>query len=210
MANPYYEFLSPVLAGTVVRSDKYNSDKQGVEAGFEGVNVKLNQKLELPDGYASFKLPSITEDSLPLLGLGGVSLFPASVIYEVRDAVPQVQQWRDEALSYRNATAGYAATVGVPTKLQDGDVLNIPEGQFYMEVVCLGSATINLPAAPGNDAKYEVTSTSTSSSVEINTNIGNNDHNIEIENIIFTSLLLTGKAKVELHWSADHYNGVSL
>jgi hypothetical protein len=223
MANPYYEFTTPVVAGTTVRSDKYNSDLESIESGFESVDEQLGLRIKLPSDFAgSGQLPSLESSSLVYVNADGDFDFFSMTIFlghvsDVEGWHSDVSTWRSEvsadkaaAASSAAAAAGYAATVGVPVRVSDGATFNVPESQSQIHIVCLGSATINLPASPGTDAYYIIQSASESEVVTINTNAGANDHQIDLDDgETDYSGTLTGKYQLDLHWlGSGVYRGV--
>ena len=78
MSNDFYEYTIPVNSGTTIRSNKYNSDQQGIEAGFESVQVETDRSLKFQAGFNNVNLPEVLVESLILADTDGVSLYPMS------------------------------------------------------------------------------------------------------------------------------------
>lgn len=61
MPNDFYNYTVTVSSGTKIRADKYNSDKQAIEAGFDAVEELTAKKIEMPDGFSGdIKIPDKT------------------------------------------------------------------------------------------------------------------------------------------------------
>jgi hypothetical protein len=222
MSNAFYNYVTGVTPGSVIRSDKYNSDQQAIDSGFELVEGVLNRTLQLPVDFAGDNtLPSLENDSFIYIDASGDFKFYVKSVFDghvsdVEGWHADVQSWVAETEGYKNsaqdsaaAAAGYVAAVGVPAIVNNGGVLNVSEGLSAINIICLGNATINLPSSPGASAYYAIKSTSEAGVVTINTNAGANDHQIDLDdgNTDYSGTL-TGKYQLELYWlGAGIYRG---
>lgn len=220
MTTPYYEFTTPVVAGTTVRSDKYNTDHQAIQIAFEAVQADTAVSLKVPTGWTgALELPAIPV-SAGLVQIDAVGNWSYYSLAEFDAAVTQAEGYRDEALTFRNeaeafalnasdsatAAAGYAATVGVPVIVAGGGSFTIPENQPAIEIVCLGSATIAFPATPFPDAKYIVKSTDKNGVI---TGVLGAGHQITDSNgVLHDSFTIEGLYQLDAHWlGAGVYRG---
>lgn len=96
MPSPFYNFSSPVIPGSTIRSDKYNTDQLSIDTAFElveqsfaGVEENFDSTLFLSGERtrAQNLVPIPTEESLLVIELDKVSLFP---IQELRNIAEQI------------------------------------------------------------------------------------------------------------------------
>jgi hypothetical protein len=213
MSSLYFQFTSPVIPGSVARSDKYNSDMKEIEAAFEKVSDDTGVGIIVPADWSAERTLAEFNNVDSLLRLnsdGSWGYYPVEIL---DSNVANVQTWRNETLVYRNdaemfaaAAAGYAATVGVPTILLDGASFTIPENQPEMEIVCLGNATITLPNTPLVNAKYVIKSTDKNGVV---TGVLGAEHQINDSNgLLHNSFTIEGLYQLDAHWlGAGVYRG---
>lgn len=216
----YYEFTSPVVAGTTVRSDKYNNDQLALQSAFELVAADTNKALKLPDGWTGAStLPAVTtNESLLWVDVDGTfNFYPMAVFL---GNVNNTQTWRNETEAFRNETetfrdqaagsaaaaAGYAATVGVPVIVAAGGSFDVPEEQPAIEIVCLGNADITFPELPGVNAKYVVKSTDKDAVVTIT--LGSGHQITDLKGVLQPSAVIEGLYQLDAHWlGAGVYRG---
>lgn len=108
---------------------------------------------------------------------------------------------------YVAAAAGHAATVDVPVELANAATINVPENQATITILCTGSSgTINLPATPGLKAIYKVRTHQAKAKIQVNTDAGNNTHNItSLKGKVATNLNIQGAYDLILFWDGTGY-----
>lgn len=209
----YYEFTSPVVAGTTVRSDKYNNDQLALQTAFEQVAQDTFLSLQVPSGWTAAKTLAAqpSEDSLITLKANGQ--FDWFSVALLNQGITNVELWRNETEQFRNeaagsaaAAAGYASTVGVPVIVAAGGSFDIPEEQPAIEIVCLGNADITFPDLPGVNAKYVVKSTDKDAVVTVTLGTG---HQItDSKGVLQPSAVIEGLYQLDAHWlGAGVYRG---
>jgi len=222
MSNSFYNYTVPVAPGTTIRSDKYNTDNQSIAVGFDGVEEQLDLRLKLPSGFAgSAQLPALENSSfIYVTAEGEFGYYPLATIVGQSEAVEgwhdQVNIWqaeveanKDVAVAAALSAQSYATAAGQTTIITDGGTLNVPNGAERLVIVCLGDATINLPATPATNANYTIKSTGLTGIITINTNAGANDHQIDLQdgNTDYSGTI-TGQFELELLWlGAGVYRG---
>lgn len=97
MSNSYYQFSGAVTPGSTIRSDKYNSDQQGVESGFELVEAVTNRAILLDVAHANNELPVATVDSMITVGPTGVGLFPSSALLIAAEKIDNAEGFAESA-----------------------------------------------------------------------------------------------------------------
>lgn len=78
MPNPYWTFSNPVAAGLTVRASQFNATMQGVEAGFDSVDTRFSEVINL-DGFAgTTEIPNqpFPNNVIWINGDGNFDLYP--------------------------------------------------------------------------------------------------------------------------------------
>lgn len=111
MTNKFYNYASPVVAGSTIRSDKYNTDQQGIDGAFESIEVDLSNRITLPDTFTGSPiLPEVTvaDTFLYINGIGNITLYPGADLQAqfatVQTQHDQVNTWQGQ-VSTNTATA---------------------------------------------------------------------------------------------------------
>lgn len=97
MSNSYYQFSGAVTPGSTIRSDKYNSDQQGVESGFDLVEDVTNRAILLDVAHENNELPEAMVDSMITVGPSGVGLFPSSALLIAAEKIDNAEGFAESA-----------------------------------------------------------------------------------------------------------------
>lgn len=222
MPNDYFERNTPVAPGTTIRSDKYNTDMLAVETAFEKVHQDFSQRLVIPEGIQNNQLPAFPMKASFILidDEGNWGYWQAETFL---NDVANTKTFRDETESFKNSAyqskvdaaksaasaAAYAGTAGVPTILTDNSEFSVSENQPIIEIVCLGSGIITLPASPADSAKYIISSTDKDGLVRVLTAAGSNTHQIDVgDGEIYYDAEISGIYRLELFWLGSKYKGI--
>lgn len=103
MSNPFYTYNSPVVAGTTIRADKYNSDLQALETAFDLTDQKFNRSVLLPSTFTGNpEIPEVSvSDSFLYINMqGDIDLYPLvslNVKFDMVEAMyGQIDIWQTE------------------------------------------------------------------------------------------------------------------
>jgi len=117
MPNNFYNFIAPVVAGSTIRSDKYNTDHQAIDSGFEATELELGKRLRLPDtftGNAVIPEVNAADSFLYIDGNQNITLYSAALFQsqfnEVSTKYNQINTWQGEVSTNTSAVASNLAT----------------------------------------------------------------------------------------------------
>lgn len=101
MANPYFTRPASVTSGTVIRSDKYNSDLDTQESAFNALHDKLQHAVFLPEtfsGNPNIPEQTVNDTFIYIDTSGNIALYPIATILEQFELVEQryiqIEAWR--------------------------------------------------------------------------------------------------------------------
>lgn len=117
MTNKFYNYLAPVVAGSTIRSDKYNTDQLGINSAFESVELDLNKRLTLPDTFTGNSvIPEVTaEDSFLYIDENNdITLYPAATFQaqfdDINTKYGQINIWQGQVAAAVTASANSASS----------------------------------------------------------------------------------------------------
>lgn len=108
MANDFYTFTTPVVPGTTIRADKYNSDQQALESGFGLVEEKFLSSIQLPSTFTGNNVvpEQSTENTFIYINpTGDIALYP---IQTFLDQFALVEQQYNLTVIARGDAEGFA------------------------------------------------------------------------------------------------------
>ncbi|MBJ2129059.1 hypothetical protein JC525_08930 [Alteromonas sp. IB21] len=101
MANPYFTRPASVTSGTVIRSDKYNSDLDTQESAFNALHDRLQHAVFLPEtfsGNPNIPEQTVNDTFIYIDTSGDIALYPIATILEqfelVEQRYNQIEAWR--------------------------------------------------------------------------------------------------------------------
>jgi hypothetical protein len=129
MTNKFYNYVSPVVAGSTIRSDKYNSDKQGIDAAFESVEQDLLKRITLPATFTGNPvIPDVTvSDSFMYINpAGDLDLYSGVTLRAQFDDMTvkydQVNVWQSQVTTSAGEAAASAASSAAQVTLATDQV----------------------------------------------------------------------------------------
>lgn len=129
MPNTFYSYDAEVISGSVIRADKYNSDQQSIETGFESVEDKFTRTIQLPaqfTGTPEIPEQTVTETFIYVNASGDLDLYPITTFLQqfeaVDDAYEQIDTWQ-QRISSDIVTAATSATTASEWAGQDEDTV---------------------------------------------------------------------------------------
>jgi len=102
MANKFFTFDNPVLAGATVRSDKYNTDFQAVETAFDRIGQVDTNAIILPSTFNGNNVipPMTVEDKLVYIDKNGdLTLYDARELPLVSERAAEIKTYYDAILN---------------------------------------------------------------------------------------------------------------
>ena len=103
MSNPFYDYNEPVVSGTTIRSDKYNTDHNSLVTSFDKVHAQFGRTVSLPSVFTgNNQIPeqTVTETLLYINASGDIDLYSIAAFNQkvatVNTQHSQIQAWQFE------------------------------------------------------------------------------------------------------------------
>lgn len=162
MANSFWQHTSQFLAGTLVRADSMNSKLNGIEAGFELVEARLDAQITLPPEFTgnttipnqTFANKIVYIDGSGNLGLYSISGFQTDVANTATNA-STASSAASAAAASASAASTYASNAAQSAAGMMLTSATVRTSNFtaavnvrYLIDTSAGAFTMTLPASP--------------------------------------------------------------
>lgn len=210
------------LIGISGNGDLYYYKVTQLHERLSDIELDAQSRLKAPSGINVNFPAKPAFDSLVSINSAGEFYYYSMAAFN--QTVSYVENWRNETEVFKNnaatsaanalaselATQGYSLNAGVPLIIPDGGSYTVSDNTFFLEIVCLGDATITLPANPKDKSKFVINAFAEQGAVEVKTSGGTNLHQIDKnDGNVDTSALVTGIYQLNLYWlGAGIYRGM--
>jgi hypothetical protein len=187
MTNKFYNYLSPVVAGSTIRSDKYNSDNTGIVSAFESVELDLTKRVTLPATFTGNQvIPEVTvKDTFFYIDENGdVTLYPAATFQfqftDINTKYGQINIWQSQveastasasssASSSGESASESASSANISTSAKDASVVAANSAANSSDIALTSKNSATASANTATASANTATSAATSASEAANT-----------------------------------------